>query len=175
MTLFTPDRSQALFIVNYPDTWAMSWSKSRNMTILRGSNRTQLASAEFHSVTTSKADACYGGHVYHFKKRFISQTGLGSEAGLGVEEGVMMLWDVSNGQMILGRDDGRGTGLVAKFVPRGNGDGLGDHTNTLEGLLELRTLDMTDNQFEELFVTLVVEMERRRRTNEEYAVAAAAM
>lgn len=75
--------------------------------------------------------------------------------------------------MILGRDDGRGTGLVAKFVPRGNGDGLGDHANTLEGLLELRTLDLTDKQFEELFITLVVEMERRRRTNEEWAVAAA--
>lgn len=169
MTLFTPDRSQALFIVNYPDTWSLSWSKSRNMTMLRASNGERLAHAEFHSFSTSKVDAYYRGHVYHFKNRFVSQTGLGSEPGF-VEDGVTMLWDVWNGEMTLGREDGRG-GIVARFVPRGDAAGLGDHTNILEGRLELRMVELTDAQFEELFVTLVAEMERKRRDNEEWAVA----
>ncbi len=173
MTLFTPDRSRALFTVMYPDTWSWSWSKSRNMSILRGSNGTELASAEFHSFTTNKVDACYGGHVYHFKKRFVSQTGLGL-LGQGSAKGVMMLWDVGNGELMLTRDDEQG-GILARFVPRGDAVGLGGHTSTLEGRLELRVMGLTDKQFEELFVTLVTEMERRRRANEEWVVAAAVM
>ncbi|KAK0726136.1 hypothetical protein B0H67DRAFT_572396 [Lasiosphaeris hirsuta] len=165
MTLFTPDRTRALFTVLYPDTWSWSWSKSRNLSILRDGST--VGRAAFHSFTTEKVDAWFSERYYHFKKRFESQTGLSAAPWK------KMLWDVSNGELMLTPDDETGP-ILARFVPK-DAIGLGGATNLLEGRLELRAMGLTDAQFEELFVTLVAEMERKRRTNEEWAVAAAVM
>ena len=138
------------------------------MTILRANNGEKLANAEFHSFTTKKVDLYYGGHVYLLKKRFASRTGLGSESR-STGEGDILLWDVWDGEMMLTRDDGLG-GIGAKFIPRRDMVGPRRHTSLLEGRLELRALGLMDTQFEELFVTLVAEMERRKRASEEWAV-----
>ncbi|KAK0634194.1 hypothetical protein B0T14DRAFT_561708 [Immersiella caudata] len=164
MTLFTPDRTCALFTVLYPDTWSWSWSKSRNLSILR--NGSTFGGAEYHSFTTEKVDAWFSERYYRFKKRFASQTGLSVESE-------QMLWEVSNGELMLTKNDDPDGQILARFVPRDAS--LGGAMTLLEGRLEIRMVGMTDDQFEEVFVTCVAEMERKRRSNEEWAVAVAVM
>ena len=84
-----------------------------------------------------------------------------------------MLWEVSNGELMLRKNDDPAGQILARFVPRDAG--LGGATNLLEGRLEIRMVGMSNDQFEEVFVTCVAEMERKRRSNEEWAVAATIM
>ncbi|KAM7221469.1 hypothetical protein V8F06_003244, partial [Rhypophila decipiens] len=170
MTLFTPDRSRPLFTVNYPDTMSFSWSKSRNMSILDAAGGSEITRAEFHSFTTDKVDLWFRGREYHFKKKFGTQTGLLASAGDKGE----FLWSVENGEMMLtsvaqdkkGKAEGP---ILARFVPRDARD-LGDATKIAEGRLELRMMGLSEDQFGEVFVTLVAEMERRRKNNEEVEI-----
>ncbi|KAK4216128.1 hypothetical protein QBC37DRAFT_417833 [Rhypophila decipiens] len=177
MTLFTPDRSRPLFTVNYPDTMSFSWSKSRNMSILdAAAGGSEIARAEFHSFTTDKVDLWFRGREYHFKKKFGTQTGLLASAG-GKGE---FVWSVENGEMMLTSvaQDKKGKAaegpILARFVPRDARD-LGDATKIAEGRLELRMIGLSEEQFGEVFVTLVAEMERRRKNNEEVEIVSNAI
>lgn len=164
MTLLSPDRSTPLLTVLYPSSWATT----PKLTILHGDGsgaaRSEFGGALFHSFTTDKVDAYFRGYRYHFRKRFVSQTGLGGGGAKGKME-----WAVEDGALVLSDGERGGRGWVARFVAR-NGAKVGDATGRLEGRLEVRRAGLTGEQFEEVFVTMVAEMERKRRSNEEWDI-----
>ncbi|KAJ4291254.1 hypothetical protein N0V88_006255 [Collariella sp. IMI 366227] len=56
---------------------------------------------------------------------------------------------------------------VARYVAR-DGKRVDEATKRLEGALEVRRAGLTAQQFEEVFVTLVAEMERKRQDNDDW-------
>lgn len=171
MTFLTPDRSAPLFTVLYPS----SLSLTPQLTIHRGGDASgpELGGALFHSLTTDKAEAYLhgaggvggggeGGAQYRFRKKFGSQTGLGGGSG------GRMKWVVENGALVLVEDGGVG-GYVARFVARDGAD-AGGGTSRSEGRLVIVREGLTDWQFGEVVVTLVAEMERKRRDNEDMKI-----
>ncbi|GAB1314541.1 hypothetical protein MFIFM68171_04751 [Madurella fahalii] len=170
MTLLAPDRSAPLFTVLYPSSWA---TRSK-VTVLRGGGgpgAPEVGGARLHSFTTGKVDAFLAGRgSFRFRKRFVSLTGLASAPHVA-----RMVWAVEDGALVLSEDGaGGGGGCVARFVTR-DGAGLGEATTRLEGRLEVRRVGLTGEQFEEVVVTLVAEMERRRRSNEEWEIVGEVM
>jgi hypothetical protein len=82
-----------------------------------------------------------------------------------------MEWTVEGGALFLGEEGGGGGGgYVARFSGR-DGAKVGDSTSRNEGRLEIMRPGLTRAQFEEVFVTLIAEMERKRMSKEELEVA----
>ena len=108
-----------------------------------------------HSFTTDKVDASIGPTKYHFKKKFESKTGLGAQ----------LVWDTSDGQLFLehakghGGKGGEAGGIVARFIPRDSKIGS---TQRNEGRFEFRQPGLNDAQIEEIFITGIAELERRK-------------
>ncbi|KAL2192941.1 hypothetical protein P885DRAFT_64411 [Corynascus similis CBS 632.67] len=150
----------------------------------------EIGGALFHSFTTDKVDAYLiaaraGGfgyrYQYRFRKQFASQTGLCEGSGAG-----MMKWAVEGGALTLSKmregPDGvtewlnkwkdRGDSAVsdkylARFVPRDGADAR-EATERMEGRLMVMRAGLNEAQFGEVVLTLVAEMERRRRDNEDW-------
>lgn len=170
MALLAPDRSRLLLTVCYPS----SWSSTQQLTIHRGDgpHGPELASAVFHSFTTAKVDARLaraGGWTdeYRFKKKFESRTGLGLAGGT-------MVWEVEKRaygwRSLILTEGGKDGPVAARFVVAEDGhagNGVGATTGRVEGRLEVvRPGGLAAEQFEEVFLTLVAEMERKRREKE---------
>ncbi|KAK4035100.1 hypothetical protein C8A01DRAFT_38435 [Parachaetomium inaequale] len=165
MTLLSPDRSHPLLTVIYPS----SWSTTPQLTVHRGGgpDGPEIGGALFHSFTTGKVDAYLSGvGDYRFRKKFVSLTGLGGAGG----QGGRMEWGVENKTLVLSSGDGGG--YVARFVLRDGAD-AGKATSRVEGTLVVMRGGLTDAQFGEVVVTMVAEMERKRRDNEDFKIAGA--
>ncbi|KAK4245512.1 hypothetical protein C7999DRAFT_16291 [Corynascus novoguineensis] len=175
MTLFAPDGShRPLLTVVYTSNWA-STSK---MTIYHGGDPTaaaaagrEIGGAVFHSFTTDEVDAYLiaaraGGvghrYQYRFRKQFASQTGLCERPGAG-----MMKWAVEGGALALSEMREGPDGYLAQFVPRDGADAR-EATKRMEGRLTVMRAGLNEVQFGEVVLTLVAEMERRRRDNEDW-------
>ncbi|KXX76970.1 hypothetical protein MMYC01_207145 [Madurella mycetomatis] len=171
MTLLTPDRTRPLLTVCYPS----SWSSTQQLTIHRGDgpHGPELGGAVFHSFTTDKVDAYLvrGGAMteeYRFKKKFESRT------GLGLAGTAKMVWEVEKPgygwRALVLRESGKDGPVAARFVMAEDGcGGKGGYATIerVEGRLEVvRAGGLAAEQFEEVFLTLVAEMERKRRDKE---------
>ena len=115
------------------------------LTIYRETSSLALATVTCHSITTSKVDATIGRRSYHFKKKYNSQAGLGS-----------LTWSVEDGELFLEN----GAGLIARFSPRNGSVGS---ERKLEGRFEIRKAGLGAEQLDEVLVTGIAELERRRR------------
>ncbi|KAK4101158.1 hypothetical protein N658DRAFT_507127 [Parathielavia hyrcaniae] len=197
MTLLTPDRTFPFFTAIYPS----SWSIRPILTVHSGGgDGPEVGGALFHNLTSGKVDAFLlvpssgGGYEgrfdYRFRKKFCSYTGLGTTLGgsgggsQDGREGKMMKWDVEGGAMVL-RETGsekheydehqggsRRCSYLARFSARDGGrKGVKGATERMEGRLEVWGAGLTALQLGEVFVTLVAEMERLRRDNEDWDIA----
>ncbi|KAH8668941.1 hypothetical protein BX600DRAFT_460995 [Xylariales sp. PMI_506] len=172
MSLVTPDRSRSLYVVRY----AGSFSSDPGVVVLRGGSRSgpQVGSATFHSWTTSKVDLDVGGRVVKLKKEFDSTTGLGHlrwhhnkqrhrhhhhQGGGGGGSG-------SGARLELLDTTGR---VLAAFTANKTSSFFSDDTSRHEGRFEiiLSGAGVSQAQFDEIVVSGVAEMERRRKSAED--------
>lgn len=161
MALLTPDGTAPLLTALYPSTSTWTATTPRLSVRRGGPDGPEVGCACFHTWTGGgKVDAEAGGRRYRFRKRFDSRTGLAAAAA------GTLVWSVCDGALVLTEGDKDGP-MVARFVGR-DGAGLAGATVRLEGRLEIRRPGLTAEQFDEVFVTLVAEMERKRRLNEDW-------
>lgn len=140
MALLSSDHSQTFLTVYYPKSGGES-----SLTVKRGDgDGPKIGSATTHSFTTSKVDVEVNGKTLRFKKKFESVTGQGQLA-----------WSFDSGSLLL--EDGKG--LLARFIPK---DGDIKDVKRLEGRLEIRRKGLNTEQFEEVVITGLAELERRR-------------
>ncbi|KAL2129691.1 hypothetical protein VTI74DRAFT_7434 [Chaetomium olivicolor] len=187
MTLYAADHTTPLFTVVYPSQWALK----TDLTIHRGlADGPLIGGATTHGLTTDKVDAWFfaaaggpgastlGGakFMYHFKRRFESQTGLNPAPGKRME------WRIENKALVLAEEKEKGGSFfsgwgsagnkgesdwVARYVARDE-KRIDKETKRVEGRLEVRRGGLTAQQFEEIFVTMVAEMERQRQDNDDW-------
>jgi len=175
-SLLSPDGTNVIMTVQYPSSFALQ----NRLSFRRGQTYTQsttlgtapeMAEAIIHSFTSSKIDVTVFNedfdpadpeaphHKYRFKKKFDSLTGLGH-----------LVWSVDDGQLFLSRDTEDGP-IVARFAPDADSGGKKalNSAEAVEGrFVFARDVvgRLTDEQFEEIFVTGIAELERIRTNNE---------
>ncbi|KAK3689042.1 hypothetical protein B0T22DRAFT_460791 [Podospora appendiculata] len=152
MSLLAPNGTQTILAIPFPSSLS-----SIPLSIHRGGAAgPHMAEATFHSWSTEKVDVTIGPLRYRFRKRLDSQTGLGK-----------LTWGNRKGEFFLREGTSEDSGvLVAQFVPRTTST-FG--TSKVEGTFQIRKPGLSAAQFEEVVITGIFEMERRRRKAEGYA------
>jgi len=139
IVLLSPDRSQTLFTVYYPES-----DDEPSLIVKRGdSDGPRIGSVTTHSFTTPKVDVEVNEEKLRFKKRFESVTGQGQ-----------LTWSLDSDSLLL--EDSKG--LLARFSSR-DGD---IKSSRQEGRLEIRRQGLNAEQFEEVVITGLAELERRK-------------
>ena len=142
MAVLSPDRSRTLLTAYYAVPPGGATFK-----VTRGKiHGPQMGSATTHSISTDKVDVEVNGGKLRFKETFESLAGLGQ-----------LTWRLESDSMVL---EDNGGALLARFVPEGKEK---KDTSRKEGRFEIRRQGLSAAQLEEVIVTCLAELERRRK------------